>query len=279
MSLRLILAFAAVLLLAGCGKNASPSPTPVPPPAPRNEPVHFLYFGVAPRPGRQIEDTADHVDCILSMDWGDWDTADGRNAIASRIIDELFVAHAHGIRKAIVATGFCTFTSKRVYRGPGELATFRRRIDEAGLLPMVVGCYPLDEPDLPLPVAVPDSVMMQCFNETRGAWPGAKIFVTYGDHGTPGASAADVLATDRYELGSGVLSRLPALMPGQQWQLAVAGSDPWRTDPLAFRTFADAHPEVWGIMAFVYFDRTDEQGVFRQGIGSNGMLPAFKTIA
>ena len=103
---------------------------------------------------------------------------------------------------------------------------------------------------------------------------GAKVFVVYGDHGTPGSSVADVIGHDAYP--KLVAS---AVKPGQQQWLFAGGSDPWRVDPTAagFVDYCKAHPEVFGICAFTWLDGWG--GTTNKGIRSNGMADKYRAAA
>lgn len=277
MMMRWLLIFAVALLLAGCkgggGGNSSSGPSAPMPPVPRTEPLLYLYFGVK---DKQIEETADHVNAVWTPDWGDWETPGGRQAIADYIVAMLTEAKARGIHKALVTVGFLIFGNSRgtpAYLNTTALIAFRERLASLGLADMVCGLYPIDEPDMR---GVPDDIMRTVFRDVKAAWPGAKVWVIYGDHGTPGISEADVIGTDDYPKAEGVLQKLPPLKGGQRWVLVPGGSDPWRNDPAPFATFAVTRNEVAAIAPFVWFDRTDEQGIERKGIRSNGMADAYR---
>jgi hypothetical protein len=219
--------------------------------------------------GSDIPEVADHVNCVLVPDWGPWGTPSSRQAIADRIVADLTEARVCGIGKAIVCVGFLMFdAAHRAYLGTSELALFRARLTAAGLADMVIGLYVLDEPDL---VPVPDAIMATAFRDARATWQTAKICVIYSDHGTPGIAEADWIGTDRYGLGSGVLAHLPGLRGAQRWLLVPGGADPWKNDPGPFCDFALAHPEVAGIVAFLWGDYGEGKG-----IRANGMAEAYR---
>jgi len=273
--MRYILIFAA-LLLSGCGGHHHNNPAPPPPPNPNPPPRQQLLYGYFGVVGRQLEETADHVNTVWSMDWGDWDTSEGRSSIANRILAELLEARQRGITHAVVATGFCTFNNAHAFVGTEELIKFRQLLNANNLISMVAALYPLDEPDV---ANVPSSVMDDCYLATKAVWPEAKIAVIYSDRGTPGIEQADWIGTDRYGLDSGVLGTLPPIGATQRWLLVPGGSDPWKNNPSPFYTFALTHTEVAMLVPFVWFDRErDEQGQFRAGIRSNGMANAYRNI-
>ena len=255
------------LFLAGCGGGGSGSaaaPSAPSAPAPvRDAPPLLLYFGVA---AKQLEETADHVDCLYAMDWGDWDTMAGD--IADRIIAQLVEAKQRGFKSAIVAVGFTMFSKAYAYEGTANLAAFLKRVQAVGI--PIVGVSIIDEPDM---AGVSDAVMTKAIVDAKKV-TGVKVFVVYGDHGQPGAAAADVVGRDAYPS----LVTIP-VRPGQQQWLFAGGSDPWRVDPVAagFVAYAQAHPEVCAICAFTWLDGWG--GTTNKGVRSNGMAPAYRAAA
>ena len=257
---------AAALLLAGCGGGGSSTPSaPVGPAAPvaRVAPLQFGYYGSA-----DIARVASSVTCVHLPDWGDWTTAAGRDAMKAQIIAQLQACKAAGL-KAILSTGFLTFTPPP-YRfvGTAELVAFKKQLDALSLSSCVIALYPLDEPDVH---GIPDSVMTQCFNETRAAWPGPAIVVVYGTHGAPGIAAADWVGHDSYREGP----QYPTLRAGQHAIVLPGGADPYRQDATPFVAFANTHAEVALVWAFVLIDYTGVNGEPEKGIGSNGMFPQY----
>lgn len=266
--MRAVLVLISTLFLFGCGGggggggggSSAPSPVPPVPQAPvRDTPPLVLYFGIA---SKQLEETSDHVSCAYPMDWGDWDTQ-GPD-IADRIIAQLVEAKARGFKTAIVAVGFTCFTTKFTYKGMAGLVEFKKRVDAIGI--DVIGISLVDEPDMN---GVSDAVMTRAFNEAKAAWPGVKIYVVYGDHGTPGASAADVVGMDKYPN----LVTVPIKSGQKQW-LFAGGADPWKVDPTPFTAYAQQHPEVEAICAFLWIDGWG--GGTNKGIGTNGMASAYR---
>lgn len=252
----------AVIFLTGCGGSGG-DPTPIVPVVLHTlrPDVLFCYFGLV---SEQVREIAAHVNAVHLPDWGDWDTAGAD--IEARIVAQLHEAQANGISRAIVCTGFLTFTTNHQYRGTAALMAFRQRLDAAGLLPMVIGLYPLDEPDVS---GLSDALVTQAVNETRAAWPGPKIGVIYGTHGTPGIGAYDWVGMDDYGAGAGVLQRLPSIRADQRWIVVPGGADPWKQDPAPFVDFANSHPQVAVFMPFCWFDGYG--GTPNAGIRSNGM--------
>ena len=271
MTLRLTV-LAAALVLAGCGGGGSSTPSapyaPVAPSAPvapaptRNGAPLMLYFGVA---AKQLEETADHCSCVYSLDWGSWDT--DHDAIANRIIADLQEAKARGFTTAIIAVGFTMFTKAFAYRGTADLIAFRARVEACGG-PKIVGISIIDEPDMN---GISDAVMTRAHTEAKAVWPGVKVFVVYGDHGTPGASAADVIGRDAYPN----LVTVPVRPDQQQWIFA-GGADPWRVDPTPFVNYAAQHAEVAAVCAFMWIDRPVGQDS-GPGIRSNGLASVYRS--
>jgi len=258
---------ATALVLAGCGGGGGSSPsTPAVPSAPvaplaRVAPLQFGYFGIA-----DIAQTASSITFTHAVDWGDW-TKD-KEAIKARIIAQLQAAKAAGI-SAIVSTGFLTFDSGYKYLGTAELVTFKKQLDALDLSKIVIALYPIDEPDIHTQIT--DATMTRCCQETRVAWPGPKLAVIYGPNGqTPGIAAMDWIGRDDYGAGTGVLQRLPAIRPDQQWIVVPGGAEPWRQDVAPYATFAETQPKVAVLMPFLYSDYAGGKG-----IGSNGLLASY----
>jgi hypothetical protein len=255
---------AAALLLAGCGGGGSSSApsAPAAPIAPvaRTAPLQFGYFGLA-----DIANTAISVTFSHAIDWGNWNT--DKEAIKARIIAQLQAAKAAGL-SVIVSTGFLTFSADYKYLGTAELVAFKKQLDALDLSKVCIALYPIDEPDVH---GISDSVMTQCFNETRTAWPGPAIAVVYGTRGTPGIAAADWVGDDKYREGP----QFPTLRAGQRAITLPGGADPYRQDPAPFVAFAKAHAEVALVWAFLYVDYTGVNGEPEKGIGSNGLLASY----
>lgn len=259
------LALSLLLLLTACGGGGGDSSSSQSaPPAPRRSGIDFGYYWTVPG---QIATTAAHVTFVHIVDGGDWDSPAGREAIIQRQIEQMQEARARGIERVYLSTGFLTFTSKYEYRGANDLAAYRMRLDALDLTRMVVAVFPLDEPDM---LGVADGPMTVALNDARHLFPSARVLVSYGDHGTPGIAAADWIGHDAYELGAGVLQRLPPIRADQSYVLFPGGGNPWRADPEPFVDFAFAHPNVVAVWAFMYAERDGNQG-----IGTNGMLTAY----
>jgi hypothetical protein len=239
----------------------------------------YGYFGVGSP--EQIVRTSAHVSFVHVMDWGDWDSTEGREAIKQQQIAYMQEARARGVKSFVVTVGFLAFDSQRHYRGSAQTITaVKAYLDQLAALDLsrdVIAIYVLDEPDIDPPVD--DRTMAQAFNDVRAAWPGPKLAVIYGDHGTPGIAAADWIGHDDYGRGAGVLDRMPAIRADQRWIVVPGGADPWRQDPSPFVSRADSDPRIAVVMPFVFFDRKDERGVTFKGIGSNGMLPQYEAAA
>lgn len=254
----------AVLSLVACGGGGGGGDSP-PVQSPRRSGIDFGYYWTVPG---QIAATSAHVTFVHIPDGGDWDSAAGREAIIQRQIEQMQEARARGIERVYLSTGFLTFTSKYEYRGANDLAAYRMQLDALDLTRMVVAVMPLDEPDM---LGVADGPMTIALNDARHLFPSARVLVSYGDHGsTPGIAAADWVGHDAYELGAGVLQRLPTIRPDQSYVLFPGGGNPWRADPGPFVDFAFAHANVVAVWAFIYAERAGEPG-----IGTNGMLASY----
>jgi hypothetical protein len=225
-----------------------------------------------------MEEQAEWCNLVYLADWGDWGTPSGRQGIADRIVQQLGDARTLGFRKAVVCVGFLCFDSAhRSYLGTSEVQRFRQRISDAGLLDLIVGVSVLDEPDL-VP-GMTGEVMTIAYRDVKAAWgPSVALVAIHGDHGYPGGAEVDWIATDRYDLQDGVLGHLPALHGAQRHLLVCGGASPYRNAPEPFYAFAQAHPEVVGILCFIFGDYTGVKGESEQGIANNGMLERFKAV-
>jgi hypothetical protein len=194
-----------------------------PPAAPPRHDLLYGYFGIS---GNQIAETADHVNFIHTPDWGDWTTPQSRAAITNRTISQLQEANARGIKQAVVGIGYLVFDSRFTYRGTEELRGFKEQLDALGLSQMVIGIYPVDEPDLH---GLSSDTLCALVQDGRSIFPDAKWWVIYSDHGTPGIGCYDYVGTDNYGRAAGVLNLLPALSQSQRWILVPGGTDPSET--------------------------------------------------
>jgi hypothetical protein len=233
------------------------------PPPPRAG-IEFGYFGVD---GAQVSETAAHVTFVHTPDWGDWDNAADRERIAQQTIAYLQEAQARGVRNAWLSVGFLVFDNAFHYRGSAELVAFKARIEALGLGPMVVALYPVDEPELH---GITSASLTAALADIRVAWPGPKLAVIYGDHGSyPALDAYDWIGKDDYGRGIPVIG----VRPDQRVIVVPGGTDPWRDDPESFYAYATANTNVVAIIAFVWFDHFG--GTANRGIRSNGLSSAY----
>jgi hypothetical protein len=239
-----------------------------PPAAPPRHDLLYGYFGIS---GNQIAETADHVNFIHTPDWGDWTTPQSRAAITNRTISQLQEANARGIKQAVVGIGYLVFDGGFTYRGIEELRGLKEQLDALGLSQMVIGIYPVDEPDLH---GLSSDTLCALVQDGRSIFPDAKWWVIYSDHGTPGIACYDYVGTDNYGRAAGVLNLLPALSQSQRWILVPGGTDPFRNEIGPFRDRAYSDARVGAIMPFVWFDNFANEP--HQGIRSNGLTTEYQ---
>src|SRR4029077_374716 len=155
------------------------------------------------------------------------------------------------------------------YRGTADVIAFVDTLKGAGLWHHIVALYPLDEPDV---AGVSNAIMTQVCTDLRAAF-GLPLAVIYGTKGTPGIGAFDWVGKDDYGAGAGVLNEMPPISPAQKWIVVPGGADPWKQDPAAFATFANANLNVVAILPFLW-------GAYAggQGIGTNGMAPKYTAL-
>ncbi len=258
--MKLLLLVIGCLLLGGCAGGGGSPPVVVPPIVMRPD-LLFGYFGIA---GAQIAQTAASVNVLWLDGWGNWATE--QKDIADRITQQIKDGVAAGVTKMILFVDFLIWTPTYQYKGTADAITFVNTLKAAGLWQYIIGLYPLDEPDV---AGVPNATMLTALTDLKAAF-NLPLAVTYGTKGTPGLAGYDWIGKDDYGAGAGVLNEMPPLTGNQKWMLVPGGADPWKQDPAAFANFANANPNVVGIMPFLWADYAGGQG-----IGSNGMAPKY----
>lgn len=263
-SLGLFLALLFALCLAGCGGgggggNGAPSQPPTS--TPQSSKPDFCYFGVG---DNQIAETYDHVTCVLIADWGDWDK--DQVYIQQRTIQYLQEAKARGIKKAIVANGFLTWTMKGDSKGTQYLQVFRTQLEALGLLDMVVAWYPMDEPDLAVKDGrITEAQLVDGIQRIHSVFPDIQFMTIYGDHGGyPAEGWFDHKGKDNY--GHGVVT-----MPGGDL-LVPGGADPWREDPQATLDYIKQHGGINYVISFLWVDYSEK------GIRNNGTAEKWRAF-
>lgn len=251
------------LLLIGCGGGGDSSSPPVVTPPPVARPIDFTFFGQS-----DLVVTAPFISIAHIVDWGAWQfpAAD----IKSRQIEEMQQARARGVDRFILSTGFLQFDAHCNYQGNAALAAYKLQLDALDLSRSVIMLYPLDEPD---GMNCSGATMAQAYDEAKNIWPGIRIGVIYGNTGrTPGIDRATDVGRDWYSHGPQILD----LQPGQSLMLIAGGVDPARDNVQDFVDYAKNHTNVSIVWAFLYVPYIDPAGHQQQGIGTNGMLPAYR---
>lgn len=248
-----VLWLALLLLLGACGGgsggSSSQSSVPV---VPQPRAVHFGYYGT----GADIAKVAGHVSIAFEQDWD--------NHI--NLPQHMDVARANGL-KVIIGVEHYLYSGNR-YRGTIAVRPLLAQLRKLGMLDLVIGFYPADEPDL----HYSDQDVRRANSDMRALcseFPelgSCLLVVIYSDHQPVGLDSYDWIGRDRY----GSAPQGMPLLPGQGLILIPGGADPWRDSPDGFVAYAEAHPEVVAVIAFVY---PNYAGGF--GIGENGMGPAY----
>lgn len=283
--------FAAVLLgatlcLSGCGGSGhggstgggtggggTPDPGVI---GPSRKGLYFGYFGVD---DAQVDETLDHVNMLF--EWGP-------------IEDAVKRMRKMNLPTILVVTPQCfnSTTSPWTYLGStavrANLQAFFDRLRTEGLLSLVCGIYPIDEPERDANVAA--NVLSLCVVDIRAVmadYPelaGAKLVVTYGSGEDYRAlHDFDWVGFDDYGAGSGIFipggkyDRLRAqLLPNQFLTLFPGGADPWHTDPTPFYLKAQQDSQVIAMIPFIWLDHW--AGTQNLGIHSNGAAPIYTAV-
>jgi hypothetical protein len=209
----------------------------------------------------------------MAPDWGDWNIANYDAFRTAQIVMQLQEAKARGVKEAWVMVGFLVFSQTPGCTemcvapradGMARLAAFKMQLDAVGLADMVTALYPLDEPESH---GLSDAQLVQVLQQMKATWPGPKLAVFYSSnpHGYPGLSQYDLAGRDDYDAGPGALDNVPPVKGAQKLLVIPGGADPWRANPQPFYDYAMAHPNVYAIVPFVWFDRGVDKGIRSNG--------------
>jgi hypothetical protein len=236
-------------LLASCGGGGSSStPMAIPPALVARTDLLYGYYGTWD--GAQLGETADHVNLVLL----------GTHEFT---VAQLQEAQQRGITHAVLDVGAVLYqpspepcemgTLKPDPTASAKIRTTLTAIRNAGLLPLLVGFYPIDEPDKHCvstdQVTVANSVVRAVAREFDIDLP---LIVIYGTAGRPGLDAYDVIGEDAYQEGAAAMKRLDSVPAGKKLLLVPGGACPWQNDPEDFYARANADPRVWAIVAFIW---------------------------
>lgn len=153
---------------------------------------------------------------------------------------------------------------------------------DRGVLGRIVALYPIDEPNSTVvshaQMAAGAEVARRVaaeFAEVQGV-PLVAIFA--GKMPLIGIELYDWVGIDDYDrgyrvLGEQYLDLRSKMRPGQRTLLIPGGAWGFDRSPWPFLDHANTHPEVVGIIPFVWFDNWDNRGL--PGIRSNGMAPVY----
>jgi hypothetical protein len=258
------LILAAALAACGGGGGAGPSSSGAIVPAPtvkRTTQAYACYFA-----GQSVTVNAyaDHTNCIEPGAWNP--------------LDQLAALAVNNGRKVVLMlpVGTCLLPLERV---ESETTAYLQRIDTAGALKNILAVRPGDEwtisdeaakacitaihaamAKFPATIGKPLTIYYPCSSDARPGidfidWPGCdvydwtwpRIFAVYKGYERPGESDRGV-----------------AMIAG--------GSNPWRQDPAPMVDFALYDNNVKLVQGFCW----DACDIYPEGIGINGMAPAFR---
>lgn len=255
------------LLLVSCGGGGGSSS--VTPPAPPRTDLLYGYFASAdnpagpwlpPVPGQpdSTQETAGHVNVVMTNGWCDWQT--GRQSCADRARRTIAEGRSLGIKHFVVSVDFLLWAPDGTGRpgGVGDVQTF---LGTLGGLDDVDAIYPLDEPntrigggDQQRSTFLDLRAMLQLLPETKHI----AMFAIYAPirYGTLNMDLFDWIGVDDYDAGTGVFGQYASIPAGKRVVVVPGGAAPWLADPTPYREYADAHPEVVLIMPFLWIDHS-----------------------
>lgn len=227
-----------------------------------------LAFGYYLSSDDSIQKMVDHCNFIFEPNWG---TLQG---LLNR-------AKAHDLPIVLCITRECFGDFDSTKLSPyieADLRVLFDRLRDENILERITVLYPIDEPD---GRHISNETMSLCVQTVRAVaseyseLENVKLGVIYSTHMTyPGFDHFDIVGLDKYGVGSNVLisrefkTLNKRLRPHQKVILVPGGADPWKQNPEAFERYAHSHPEVLGIIAFLWIDYM-ENGELHKGIGSN----------
>lgn len=236
-----------------------------------------LAFGYYLSTDETIEQIANHSSFIFEHNW------DSPADVIRRM-------RKHDLPVVLTCTKECFGSFNSATLNPNietALSDLFDALRDAGCLERVAVLYPIDEPD---GRHVDHKTMAECVTIVRqvasryAELANVKLGVIYSTHMTyPGIEFFDIIGIDKYGMGSNVLisKEFKELnrrrKPGQQIVLVPGGANPWKQDPTAFERYAHSHPEVVGIIAFLWIDYF-ENGQNNLGIANNGMAETYISL-
>ena len=233
-----------------------------------------LHFGYYLSSEDSIAAVATHSSFIFEPNWG---TISG---LIRRV-------QSHGLPVVLCVTRECFGDFDSSELSPHIGANLRALFDalrKDSVLDRIAVIYPIDEPDGRHVSHETMSICAQTIKSIAAEYAelaNVKLGVIYSTHMTyPGIDEFDIIGLDKYGMGSNVLisKEFKELnkrrQPHQKIILVPGGAEPWKQNPEAFERYAHLHPEVIGIIAFLWIDYTENGETFK-GIGSNGMAQTY----
>lgn len=261
---------------------------------------YFGYFGMCDNVNLNLNppvtcgsETSKHSNLAFPLGWGDWTTTAGINAITDNTVDHLKEAKKLGVRSAFVTVDYLVFigtgtTGQGFPRTPrlrataiANLTTFFDRLRAEQLLPMVVGIYPVDEPDQDMNstnLTTTNSLIREVAAR-YGALENVKLAVLYSQYNdTLGLESYDWPGFFHYEIGASIFNAggeydtfRNQLYSWQRTLLVPGGRNPWATPPTAFLSKLQSDSRALGMIPFLWIDGSDNE----LGIRSNGQRTAY----
>jgi hypothetical protein len=252
------------LLLFGCGGGGGSSSTGTITPAPAlRTDLLYGYFG---QDALTVNETADHANLLWAADFYE----------ISGQIAALTQAKAAGITKAIVMVPAYGINPPN---DEAEMRLWLQRLDGVGVLDIVIGLAPIDEPNTEragnrsdAEVTAKNLMLRRVMAEFK--MRDRKLAVIYACKGSyPGIASYDWIGCDDYDRGCSVPT--PDIRPDQRLILLPGGADPWRQDPACFESRAHGDSRVALLLPFVWQTVTD-QGTTYRGIRENGLRTLYR---
>lgn len=204
----------------------------------------------------------------MTNGWCDWSFAAGRQQCATRAIRTIKEGQALGVHHFIVSIDFLLWDQQGLERAGAfdDLRAFVQSLRDSSLLPAIDSVYPLDEPNTRIgggAAQVPTFAKLRDFLAGAEDTRHIELFAIYAPirYGTIGMTLFDQIGIDDYDRGTGVFDEYAAIPPGKRVWVVPGGAAPWQQDPAPYKQYADAHPEVVGIMPFLWIDRDDAAGI------------------
>lgn len=248
-----------IWLLVSCSQPKPVAPAAdIPPPTSLRTDLLYAYYG---SDMVQYEETKDHVNAHMVMNWG------GNEIQLQRMI----TARQTGIKL------FVEFP--QALQGENETRMRFNTFRENGLLEHITLWFLVDEPDR---TNYSEKELEKANQRLRtiGAEYGVlvKTAVIYSSHSnTPAIGSYDYAGFDNYDDGDRIFTNgkwmeFKRKLRGDQKAILVPGGcDKWRNEPEQFFNVAQRDTQVGLLMPFIWLDNADPANGAGLGIRSNGM--------